>query len=295
MISVVIPVHNRASIIQETIDNMLEQTYQDIEIIVVDDGSTDDLAEAMKKYEGPESKVRLIGYETNRGACYARNYGIREARGEYIALQDSDDLWSPEKLELQKAFLENEGLDVCICGMDLVDIDGHATGYHPAGFCTESMTLERELTCNFISTQLLFGHKKCFLEEPFDVEFPRFQDWDIGIRLVKRYRMGYLNKRLAQRIVRGDSISRSKENTCKAIRMILTKYKSDYAKYPKAEAYVLDDYARKAAEIGLPHRKALKRALKSDFSPKRLLKYGMAVTGIYGMVIRKKHSASKSK
>ncbi len=102
MISVVIPAYNAGRFIRRTIDSVLAQTYTDYEIIVIDDGSTDDTAEIVKSYG---SKVRYI-YQKNAGDGPARNTGIYAAKGEWIAFLDHDDEWLPEKLRLQMELLK---------------------------------------------------------------------------------------------------------------------------------------------------------------------------------------------
>jgi len=101
MISVIIPIYNRANYIIDCIDSVLQQTYKDLEIIVVDDGSTDNLKEVLSKYG---DRIIYI-HKENGGVSSARNEGIRRCKGEYIAWLDSDDRWMPFKLELELGIL----------------------------------------------------------------------------------------------------------------------------------------------------------------------------------------------
>ena len=103
MISVIIPTYNREKFLPATIDSVLRQTYSDYEIIVVDDGSTDGTQEVIEKLYG--GKLKYI-YKNNGGPASARNVGLKNASGNYIAFLDSDDLWFPEKLETQIRFME---------------------------------------------------------------------------------------------------------------------------------------------------------------------------------------------
>lgn len=103
MISIIIPTFNRGYIVTRAIDSALSQTHRDFEIIVVDDGSTDNTREVLEPYK---DRIRYF-YQENKGVARARNKGIQEAKGEYIAFLDSDDYWLPEKLELQTEFLRS--------------------------------------------------------------------------------------------------------------------------------------------------------------------------------------------
>src|ERR1700733_14542426 len=121
LVSVVIPTYNRAGIICETIDNLFEQTYRNFEVIVVDDGSTDDTPSKLLRYG---NRIRFFRQE-NRGPAVARNHGARVARGEIIAFQDSDDLWKPTKLERQVSLLERDrSLPCCLCNISVGIVDG---------------------------------------------------------------------------------------------------------------------------------------------------------------------------
>lgn len=99
-VSIVIPVFNRAHLIGGAIKTCLAQSHQDFEIIVVDDASSDDLEAALRAF-GEDPRLRLIRHETNQGASAARNTGVQAARGTYVAFLDSDDDWTPDKLEKQ--------------------------------------------------------------------------------------------------------------------------------------------------------------------------------------------------
>lgn len=103
LVSVVIPTYNRAHCVRETLESVLSQTHQAYEIVIVDDGSTDGTSEALRPYY---DRIRYI-YQDNHGLAHARNRGISEARGEWIAFLDSDDVWLPNKLEVQLQGVRN--------------------------------------------------------------------------------------------------------------------------------------------------------------------------------------------
>lgn len=125
LVSVIIPTYNRAQTIERSVQSALNQTYPEIEVIVVDDGSTDGTSEVLAGLQGPVRSVR----QPNAGPSAARNRGVAEARGSIIAFLDSDDVWLPDKLALQMQVLESGGAEMCCCvaNCDLEDSSGRRT------------------------------------------------------------------------------------------------------------------------------------------------------------------------
>ena len=113
MVSVVMPCYNGADFISETIDSVLAQTYENWELLIIDDGSSDNSLEIVKSYAATDPRIRPIS-QANAGSAAARNNGIKQARGQYIALLDSDDLWLPEFLESQITFMKSKNA-YCVC------------------------------------------------------------------------------------------------------------------------------------------------------------------------------------
>lgn len=111
-VSIITPCYNASRFISQTIDSVLTQTFTDWEMIIVDDGSKDDSSDIVEKYVEKDSRIRLI-QQPNGGSANARNHGIREATGRYIALLDADDLWLPQFLEKQIEFMK-EKKAICV-------------------------------------------------------------------------------------------------------------------------------------------------------------------------------------
>ena len=176
MISVVLPSYNRAHILPRAIESILGQTYKDIELIIVDDGSSDNTAEVVGSFS--DSRIVYVRQE-NAGACAARNNGIAHARGDYIAFQDSDDIWHHDKLEKQLATLQNTGADIVFCRMNRM-VGGEKVGlvsdYFHEGF------LPKDEVPMSIGTQTLVGKSEVFKQERFDSEMPRFQEFEMLVR-----------------------------------------------------------------------------------------------------------------
>ncbi|MCF6192173.1 MAG: glycosyltransferase family 2 protein, partial [Candidatus Hydrothermae bacterium] len=116
LVSVVLPTFNRASTLPDAVRSVLMQTYNRLELIVVDDGSRDATPQVMQEFLKADSRVRYIRYVENRGVSHARNVGLDQARGELVAFQDSDDLWFPDKLEKQVETFLKEGGHVGVWG-----------------------------------------------------------------------------------------------------------------------------------------------------------------------------------
>ena len=125
IISVVIPLYNKKKQIAYTLQSVFTQTFQDFEIVVVDDGSTDNSVEEVEKFD--DSRIRLI-HQTNAGVSAARNRGIGEARGELIAFLDADDEWKPRYLETQYALYQKyPECSVYACNYEFRDSEGKVT------------------------------------------------------------------------------------------------------------------------------------------------------------------------
>ena len=125
LVSVIVPVYNAGKWIEDTILSVKSQTYKDFELLLVDDGSVDDSAEIIKKLALSDERIILIDEgEKNQGAAHARNRGVEMARGRYICYIDADDLWSPDKLEKQLAFMDENDAAFSFTGYEFADESG---------------------------------------------------------------------------------------------------------------------------------------------------------------------------
>ena len=129
LVSVITPCYNGSKYIAETIESVMKQTYPNWEMLVIDDGSTDDSAKIVQKYAEKDARIHLI-YQENEGSASARNHGIRLAKGQYIAFLDADDLWEPEFLERQIAFMRQTNALCVFCSYRHIDEKSREIG-HP--------------------------------------------------------------------------------------------------------------------------------------------------------------------
>jgi len=204
-VSVIIPTYNRGHYLCNAVDSVLAQTYQDFEIIVVDDGSSDKTAAIIKNYH---PKVRYV-YKDNGGLSSARNVGIREAEGKYMAFLDDDDSWLPDNLEIKVNFLENNPEYGFIV----------SNGY----FVDHQENVIREINRRdigeenirglirfmFISVLNVLVRKECVDQTgDFDETLDTVEDYDYWLRLVKHARMKYLDMPLGK--VRKHDLNMSK-------------------------------------------------------------------------------------
>lgn len=196
-VSVVIPAFNRADLIGETLRTVLAQTFNDLEVLVVDDGSTDGTADAVRSFGSP---VRYI-YQQNRGQGAARNTGITAATGELIAFVDSDDVWEPDKLERQIAALAAKpDCPWVYCDAYVFD---HLTGsrdYLYSRLCRPHVghVARPLLMCDFVASPTPVVRRDVFDDVGlFDELTPQVEDWDMWLRIAARYPVAYVPAALA--------------------------------------------------------------------------------------------------
>ena len=243
LISVVIPTYNREATIERAVRSALDQTGDfRLEVLVVDDGSTDGTRQRVEAVG--DERVRFIAAD-HRGACAARNRGIREAKGTYVAFLDSDDTWRPGKLAAQTRLLAEREADAVACAF--MHHEGEKEFVIPAATVGEGWVSYRSLLGeNIISTQTLLGRTEVFRKNLFDEEFPRMQDWDFVIRLAKDFRVWFEPRVLADVYVQPDSISKKPALGARALRMLLWKYREDYFASEELFQHTLDEICRYA-------------------------------------------------
>ena len=148
LVSIIMPSYNSARWIIETINSVKDQTYTNWELIISDDGSTDNTLEIVGKFVLGDSRIQLLKSEKNEGAAKARNRALKEAKGRYIAYLDSDDLWTKEKLELQIEYMEKNNFSMCYTSYDIVNENAeHRKTVHTPISITYDDYLRKPVTC----------------------------------------------------------------------------------------------------------------------------------------------------
>lgn len=142
LVSIITPVYNCEQYIRETIESVLSQTHTNWEMILADDCSPDNSADIIAEYAAKDSRIRYLKLEKNGGAAKARNAALNYANGRYIAYLDADDIWLPEKLERQIAFMNCNGYSFTCCGYEKIESDGTSTNkfiYMPKTYSYEQL------------------------------------------------------------------------------------------------------------------------------------------------------------
>jgi glycosyltransferase involved in cell wall biosynthesis len=245
LISIIVPTYNRAHVLLRAIRSVLSQTFTDFELIIVDDGSTDETSLMVERFASP--RVRYLRHNKNSGASSARNTGIEASRGHYIAFLDSDDEWGPSKLQEQVAIFSRVNAEVGVI------YSGFFYDSKPSGkkkqFCLnlrgnihETILIHNPGLNN--SSALL--KKECFQRcGLFDESLPASEDWDLFIRISERYHFFPVLKPLVTIHRDGYRISTDYERRVVAHNKILQKYFNELQRAPKALAnhyYLIGTY-----------------------------------------------------
>lgn len=190
LISVVIPVYNRATTIGNCLRSIQAQTYESWEAIVVDDGSIDATHQVVAKLAREDARIRLIRHDRNRGAQAARNTGIRAAQGEWIAFLDSDDQFLPHSLEARLGLARKENVSVVHSECYVIEKDGIMKPYSvpPMAGQVYQRLLEEE---GPLFQGLLVSKDSLKRIHYLDEKIVAFQEWDTAIRLANHYAFGF--------------------------------------------------------------------------------------------------------
>lgn len=183
LVSIITPMHNSARTVAQTIESVQKQTYQNWEMIIVDDGSIDDGVELVQRYVHDDSRIRLYKNDKNVGVAFTRNIAVKKANGQYLAFLDSDDLWRSDKLEKQLQLMENTGCSFCygMCGV----IDNEGKNINKDRIVPRSIDFEQLLKGNDIPCLTVLLDRKVIKE----VEMPNIphEDYACWLTIFRKY------------------------------------------------------------------------------------------------------------
>jgi glycosyltransferase involved in cell wall biosynthesis len=296
LVSVVISTHNRAELLARAIRSVLDQTYRDLEILVVDDASTKDPEEMVGRFD--DSRIRYLRHAENRGGSAARNTGIVNARGAYIAFLDDDDEWLPQKLELQmKVFRENPRAGVVYTGFISIESEkGRIVNINMPG--KRGYIFYDLIARNIVgTTSTVVVRRECFDEVGlFDESLPASQDADMWRRLSRTYYFDYVKAPLVRRALHGmKRIGTDYDAVIRGLQSQLTKFEVEFEERRK-------DHSIRYYWIGFNHllrgdpkqaRRAFRKAVV--LYPKRMSNYPWLFlaycgdVGVYALGVLEKH------
>ena len=280
-VSVILPIYNRRDSLRESARSVLDQSVRDLELIVVDDASSEDIAGAVRDLGDP--RVRYVRHDRNRGAAAARNTGLARAEGRFIAFQDSDDLWLPGKLERHLRLFETapEGVGAVVGGKILYGRDaarnfgeGKVTYSPDAGrwLTLEEDQVRRSLVENRVGLQHALFRRDCLPgTDWFDPAAKANNDWEFTVRLVQRTRVLEDPAPVVVAFISPDSISRSFRKKAIGMLRIHRKNRAVFARYPEEHGLFLYQLGKTLRRAGHPRAGLSCLARSFHVRPRNLL------------------------
>jgi glycosyltransferase involved in cell wall biosynthesis len=208
LVSILTPTYNTEKFIRETIESVKNQTYQNWEMILVDDGSKDKTAFVIEEFSKNDARIKLFKLPENRGNGFARNVALERAKGKYIAYLDADDLWFPEKLEKQIQFLKTNNLHFTFSFYDSIDDEGNDLNRKVES--PNPLTYKQLFYCNYVGNLTAIYDADYFGKIIMETSQKR-QDWRIWLTILKQIKTARpIPESLAFYRIRKDSVSSSK-------------------------------------------------------------------------------------
>jgi glycosyltransferase involved in cell wall biosynthesis len=250
LVSAILPTYNRAEYVAGAIDTVLEQTHDDIEVVVVDDGSTDDTKERLAAY-AEDDRVCVRHNEHNRGISASMNRAADIADGEFICVLNDDDRWHEEKVERQLAAFEqaDDEVGIVYTGGAVKQGERVVRVYRPERRGDIYPDVIARFGLHPHSSHML--RAECFELGGFDPDFPRGVDWDHCIRLAREYEFEYVDERLVERIFHTNNISQELTHGTEVNGMIWKKYHDEIERYPDIERRLREKQCRARARVAL--------------------------------------------
>ena len=224
-VSVIIPAYNRGNLIIKSIKSVLNQTFKNLEVIVIDDGSSDNTEHLVNKIT--DKRLKYVKLSSNKGSSNARNIGIKNANGQFISFQDSDDIFYPNKIEKQLKNIINRNSILDFCKINV--IYNSTYNYLIPNKRQENSILKGDIfnelisRGNFISTQSMLIRTNYMKKHLFDIDMPRLQDYDVILGMIPKVKISYTKEVLVDLHIQNNSITRSPRKLKKAINMLLNK------------------------------------------------------------------------
>ena len=221
-VSIILTVFNGERFLREAIESCLAQTYVNLELIIIDDGSTDNGLEIINSFH--DDRIQLFINESNKGQSYSRNRGIKESSGDYIAIMDADDVAYPNRIERQLDYLKVNGADICFTWADLIDSVGNITGVKKTTVNQNLLRAKLLFECPLIHPTVLWC-KDAFVRNNlwYDEKYTYAQDYELWSRAIRKVKFTVLGESLLKFRFRNEaSISFAKVDKQEAFRKLIS-------------------------------------------------------------------------
>ncbi len=231
MVSIIIPTHNRGNLLGNAIQSVINQTYKEIEIIVVDDASTCDNHKVIESFEFP---IIYYRFETNQGGNVCRNKGVELSTGKYVAFLDDDDIWHSDKLEKQLASMTKHNIDLSYTGKNMIVVDeslNEKKRWYAFSEPRYDSLKKSIMLMNFIGTtsSIVVEKEKFLAVGGFDIKMPALQDYEFCIRFIyKGFNVKGINEGLVDYFIykKQKAVSKNPKKKLKAIYKLTSKNKN---------------------------------------------------------------------
>ncbi len=258
-VSVIIPAYNTAKFISKAVESVLAQSYKNFELIVIDDGSTDETVASVQKYQKADKRVKLLQNRKNLGSACARNRGIRAAQGRYIAFLDSDDTWRPDKLKKQVAFMQKNSSPLSFTSYEV-----YKQGRYLRTILAEEKTNYRQLIRGHHIGCSTAIYDTCIMGKQFMIEKEQLRE-DLAFWLTILQKIEFasgLREALTTYTIRNESKS---SNRLKAIYRTYNTYRNFTANRPAKTIYFFCFYVLRNLNSRLLEGKRLLRGINAIF------------------------------
>ena len=281
LVSVVVPAFNRPSLLHRAIMSVIDQTHRNLEILVVDDGSTEDVRSLLKDFS--DDRINYLRHEINKGVSAARNTGTRHSHGEYIAFLDSDDEWLPDKIKSQLEDLRKKtpSYHASYCGREEYD-DEKMKVIERSEFVRDGSLLSELLFRNCVGTaSSVLMQKECLNRlGGFDEKMHADEDWELWINFSRYYSFAFLDVPLVRYHIHGKGRISDAMNLHTYLPYIYEKHRDLFLKNRKANSHILSEIGYWKMEQDDPsgaRRCLLKSIMANPFQRKSYIRLMMSL------------------
>jgi glycosyltransferase involved in cell wall biosynthesis len=277
-VGVIIPTHNRADLLRKAIQSVLRQTEPNLDVFVIDDGSSSDAAERIV-HGCQDDRLTFIRFDKSRGAAAARNVGIQRVTASYVAFLDDDDEWLPDKLKVQIAVMEESPADVAGVFTARVTVD-RATGRE---WTTRSHGKFDPWAPNTITTSSMLVRRTCLdIVGGFDETLEAIHDFDMWVRLSALFRFTYIDRPLVRYLVHDAGLTSDYTKKARSADRLIEKHRAlfmmDRRSYSRRHVWLGTLYAR-AGKVREARRSFLTAVRVWPFHPAAYLNLGLISLG----------------